>query len=292
MKRKRLVLLALIITLIISSVLGCSTPANPDMPVVLLTDFGNDDYRVPRLKGVIYDTYPDAQVIDATHGISSFDIAAGAYVLGLTAKEFPERFVFIVVVGSRSTAEEKTLVLTNNEGQIFIAPDNGLLTYIIKDMGIKTVYEITNQELFNEPISTLSYHYLLGKVGALIASGYNPEDVGPAVASPLLLDIQEGGIADGKLVGSIVFIDHFGNCLTNITSETLSTYGLNIGDTVQIIISGNTIIAKYGENYSDVLKGEPIVLINSLGTVQLSINKGSFAAIYSIKTGTHFELEQ
>src|SRR4030042_4786850 len=104
-------------------------------------------------------------------------------------------------------------------------------------MGIKTVYEGANQELFNEPISTLSSHYLLGKIGALVASGYNPADVGPPVAAPVLLDIQEGGIVNGKLAGAVVFIDHFGNCLTNIPGETLSVYGLDIGDTVRIIIA-------------------------------------------------------
>jgi hypothetical protein len=262
------------------------------MPLVLLTDFGTDDYRVPRLKGVIYETYPGAEVIDATHGISSYDIAAGAYVLGLTAKEFPGEFVFIVAVGARSTAEEKSLVLTNNKGQIFIAPDNGLLTYIVRDMGIESVYEVSNQALFDQPISTLSSHYLLGKVGALIASGYNPADVGSEVATPLMLDIREGDIVEGKLIGSIVFIDHFGNCLTNIPAETLITYGLNIGDMVQIVVAGKTIAAKYGEDYSDVLKGEPIVLANSLGTVQLSINKGSFAGVYGVKTGTDVEIER
>lgn len=286
------VCLLIILALILITVSKCAAPANPDMPVVLITDLGTNDFRVPRLKGVIYDTYPDARVIDATHGISSFDIAAGAYVVGLTAREFPEKFVFVTVVGSRSTAEEKLLVLVNNKDQIFIAPDNGLLTYIISDMGVKKVYEIANQELFDEPIEALSYHYVLGKAGAMIASGYNPSDVGPEVSNPVLLDIQEGGIVNGRLVGSVVFIDHFGNCLTNISGETLSSYGLNIGDTVEIIVAGNTINAKYGENYSDVLKSQPVILVSSLGTVQLSINMGSFAGTYDLDTGSNVELER
>jgi S-adenosylmethionine hydrolase len=288
--RRKLLFSILLLAALLLSVSGCTVAANQHMPLVLLTDFGTDDYRVPRLKGVIYDTYPEAQVIDATHGIASFDIAAGAYVLGLTAKEFPGGFVFIASVGAHSTAEEKSLVLTNNKDQIFVAPDNGLLTYIIKEMGVKSVYEVSNQALFDQPISTLSFHYLLGKVGALIASGYDPADIGPPVASTVMLDIQEGGIADGKIVGSVVFIDHFGNCLTNIPGDILSEYGLNIGDTVQIIIDGDTVAAQYGENYSDVPVGECVIIVNSLGTVQLSINKGSFADTYGIKTGIKVEL--
>lgn len=291
MRRKRILLLVIVILMLVS-VFSCAAPEKSDMPLVLLTDYGTDDYRVPRLKGVIYNTFIEAIVIDATHGIASYDIAAGAYVLGLTAKEFPKDVVFIAAVGARSTAEEKSLVLTTNKNQIFVAPDNGLLTYVIRDEGVKTVYEVTNQDLFDQPISTLSSHYLLGKIGALVASGYKPEDVGPSVKAPVILDIQESSIVDGKLTGSVVFIDHFGNCLTNITGETLNQYGIQSGDKVRIIITGNLLEAKIGNTYNDVDIGELVIIVNSLGTLQLSKNKGSFAGTYGIKTGIKFEIEK
>src|SRR4030042_262807 len=237
MRRKRILLLVIVILMLVS-VFSCAAPEKSDIPLVLLTDYGTDDYRVPRLKGVIYNTFIEAIVIDATHGIASYDIAAGAYVLGLTAKEFPKDVVFIAAVGARSTAEEKSLVLTTNKNQICVAPDNGLLTYVIRDEGVKTVYEVTNQDLFDQPISTLSSHYLLGKIGALVASGYQPEDK------------------------------------------------------VRIIITGNLLEAKIGNTYNDVDIGELVIIVNSLGTLQLSKNKGSFAGTYGIKTGIKFEIEK
>jgi S-adenosylmethionine hydrolase len=67
---------------------------------VLLTDFGADDYRAPRLKGYIYSANPQAVIIDGTHGISALDIAGGAYVLDVTAEKFPVGTVFVAIVGT------------------------------------------------------------------------------------------------------------------------------------------------------------------------------------------------
>ena len=288
---KYLLLLALVVSVLVS-LPGCAAPAKTDMPIVLLTDFGNDDYRVPRLKGVIYSTNPDATVIDATHGIPSVDIAAGAYVLGLTAEAFPEKVVFIAAVGAGSTPDEKSLVLTNNKDQIFVLPDNGLITFVAKNMGIKNVYEITDQDLFDEPLSSLSSHQILGRIAAMIASGLPPKKVGPEVKAPVMLDIQEAAVVDGKLVGYIVFIDHFGNCLTNITGEDAAQFGLSPGDKILITIAGNTTRSVIGQGYSDVPKGEAVALVNSLGTLQLSINRGSFAITNNVKTGLMVEIER
>jgi S-adenosylmethionine hydrolase len=281
---KYLLPLVLLVSMLVA-LPGCSSPPKTNMPIVLITDFGTDDYRVPRLKGVIYSTNPDAEVIDGTHGIAAIDIAAGAYVLGLTAAEFPDEVVFMAEVGAGSTPDEKSLVLTNNRGQIFVLPDNGLATFVIKNSGIKTVYAITNEELFDKPIADLSSHQILGKIAAMIAAGYAPEKVGPAVTSPVMLDIKDAAVTNGKLTGYVVFVDHFGNCLTNITGEDAERYGLAAGDSISININGTNVQMIMGKEYSDVPVGEAVALINSLDTLQLSKNHGSFTSSYSVQTG-------
>jgi S-adenosylmethionine hydrolase len=262
------------------------------MPLVLLTDYGTDDYRVPRLKGIIYSANPDAEIIDATHGITGMDIAAGAYVLDLTAKEFPGNVVFIAAVGSPAKSDEQYLALVTNKDQIFLAPNNGLLTYVINDMGIKEVYAITNSELFDRPEGSLSAHYILGRTGALIATGKAVSDVGPQVSSPVMLDIQKAAFANGTLKGSVTFIDHFGSCLTNITGADFGQLGLAVGDSFQVTIAGNKIPVKLGTTYGSVAAGEAVSFINSLGVLQLSLNAASFAGTYGLKTGAKFEIEK
>jgi S-adenosylmethionine hydrolase len=286
---KHILLLALVLLLLVPFT-ACAAPA--DMPIVLLSDFGTDDYRVPRLKGVIYSANPDAEIIDATHGIGSSDIAAGAYVLGLTAAEFPEKVVFLGAVGAGSTPDEKTLVLINDKDQLFVLPDNGLVTFVAMNMGVKKAYYVTNEKLFDKPMAELSSHQILGKIAALLAGGYKAEDVGPEAGSPVMLEIQTAGVINGKLTGYTVFIDHFGNCLTNISREAVTAFGLNTGDSIKITINGAATTSVIGTRYGDVPAGGAVSLVNSLGTLQLSINRGSFATTNSVKTGMMVEIEK
>ncbi len=284
-----LLLIAGLITLL-TALPACTAPAKTNTPIVLITDWGYDDYRLPRLKGVIYTANPEANVIDGTHGIGAQDIAAGAYVLGLTAAEFPENTIFMAAVGSGSTPDEKSLVVINNRNQIFVVPDNGLITYVSINMGLKSVYAITNQELFDKPLAELASHQILGRVAALIANGYQPENVGPAVTTPVLLDIQGAGVIDGKLTGYVAFIDHFGNCLTNISREDVEKFGIAVGDTILVTVGSHNVAVLVGAGYSAVPKGDTVVLVNSLGTLQISINRGNFATTFNVKNGSKVEI--
>ncbi len=284
-------LIALLISLLVG-LPACVAPAKANMPIVLLTDFGTDDYRVPRLKGVIYSANSEANVIDATHGIAAQDIAAGAYVLGLSAEEFPAKTVFIGAVGAGSTPDEKSLVVINNKDQIFVLPNNGMITYVSLNIGLKSVYAITSQELFDKPLAELSSHEILGKVAALIAAGYQPENVGPSVTAPAMLDIQTAAVIDGILTGYVAFIDHFGNCLTNISRADVEAFGIAVGDSVLVTAGSHNVAVLVGAGYSAVPKGNTVVLVNSLGTLQLSINRGNFASTYSVKTGSKVEIKK
>jgi len=292
-KINRILILLIIVIMLILGISICGRQSKVNMPIVLLTDYGSEDYRISELKGIIYTNNPAARVIDATHCVPVFDIATGAFILDVSANEFPEKVVFIAIVAPYTQPPTKYLVLTTNKNQIFVLPDNGLLTYVVKDMGIKTIYEISNQALFDKPMKDLVAERIQGKVGALIASGYDPNDVGSPLTSFTTLDVQEAAIVDHKLLGTIVYIDHYGNAVTNISERTASEFGVKPGDMIQVKGLGNTIAMKFGTIYSDVPQGEEIIFVsNNLGTVQLSINLGNFAITYGVKAGAKIEIEK
>ena len=271
---------------------GCAGQKQVNMPVVLLTDYGSEDYRISQLKGIIYTNNPEARVIDASHSVPAFDIATGAFILDVAAREFPGNVVFVGVVAPYNQPEIKYLVLTTDRNQIFILPDNGLLTDVIKDTGIKTIYQVTNEKLFDRPLKELVAERVEGKIGALIASGYRPQDLGTPFTTYRTLDIQDPVIAGPKILGTIVYIDHFGNAVTNIQGKTAGEFGLKPGDSVNIIVPQGKIAAKFGTIYSDVPQGKEIVfVVNNLGLVQLSINLGNFAGTHGVKAGTKVEIE-
>jgi S-adenosyl-L-methionine hydrolase (adenosine-forming) len=287
-----LILLVAVVTFVLTP-LGCASQPEASLPIVILTDFGAEDYRVSQLKGIIYSNNPDARLINGSHSVPAFNIPTGAFILNIAAKEFPADVVFVAVIAPYSQTETKYLVLTTEKNQVFVLPDNGLLTYVAGNMGVKTVYQVTNQKLFDQPITELSAERIQGKIGALMAGGYRARDVGTALPNYTTLDIQEPTIAGDKLLGTVVYIDHFGNGITNVSTATVAEFGVQPGDPVRVKIQGSLVDAKYGTIYSDVAKGEEIVFVNNnLGVVQLSINLGNFADTHGVKAGTKIEIEK
>lgn len=285
-----IVTLVLVITSL-PAISGCDGEEAVDMPIVLLTDFGSEDYRVPQLKGIIYYNHPDVVLIDASHDVPAFDIFTGAFILDIAAREFPEDVVFVAVIAPYAQTETKYLVLITEKNQYFVLPDNGLLTYVARDTGVKFIYQVTNQELFSETIDELSAERIQGTIGALIASGYNVEDVGTPLSDPITLDIQESAIAGDTLSGTVVYIDHYGNCITDISGSTASQFDIVPGDDIHVITSQGMIPAKYGTIYSDVPVGEEIAFVNNnIDLIQLSLNLANFASTHNISTGMQIEI--
>jgi len=293
---KRLIMIFILFSLmsiIIPASVSCGSMDKTNMPVVLLTDYGSEDYRIAQLKGIILSNNRNANIIDASHSIPSFDIHTGAYILDIAAREFPGDVIFISTIAAYKQTEIKFLVITTGKKQIFVLPDNGLLTYVNNDQEIKSIYRITNQQLFNKPLSELSAEQIQGKIAALISSGYKPQDCGSLFTNPVTLDIQEPQVNGQKLLGTVVFVDHFGNCVTNIPGDSVKQAGISSGDTVQVIKDELIIKARFGNVYSDVPQGDPVVLTSSnLGVVQLSINLGNFSTTYNIKAGTKIEIDK
>ena len=294
MKRYSLIsILLLIVVIFIPFISGCVDDEEMNMPIVLLTDFGSADYRVPQLKGIIFNSNPEVRLVDATQDIPAFDIATGAFVMDIVAREFPENVVFLGIVAPYDQEEIKYLVLTNTRNQYFVLPDNGLLTHVVNNSGMKDIYQITNQNLFDKPILELSAEKIQGITGALISTGYQPKNVGIPLVNPVTLDIQQPEIVNDKLLGTVVYVDHFGNGVTNISEAVISQFGLKPGDKIQVKTSQDLITMNFGTNYSDVPQGDEIAFVNvNLDLFQLSINLGDFSDKYGIKAGTKIEVEK
>jgi S-adenosyl-L-methionine hydrolase (adenosine-forming) len=281
----------MLVTLLCGGLAGCAATDDDVMPVVLLTDFGAGDYRVPVTKGIIYSTQPEALILDASHEVPAFDVWTGAFVLWASAEKFPADVVFMACVAPGTSTRQYHLVMKTDNGQIFVAPDNGLLTYVAQQYGVDCLYRIDNENLFDKPLAELSVHHILAKVGGLLAGGMSPGEAGSKLDSPQMLDIQVGQRDGTELSGSVIYIDRFGNCITNIATELLADAGYASGDTIIIDVNGSKIVAEVGQNYGDVALGQPVVLPSDLGLLQLSVNMDSFASLNDAGPGTTVKLE-
>ena len=252
--------------------------------IVLVTDYGEDDFYVGQLKGQIYSVFPDAEVIDGTHNIPSFNIRNGAYILKQIAVEFLSGTVFCAIIVP--DAAERAITIVTQDDKIFVAPDNGLLTYAINELGIKNAYEITNYEIMGiDTTSTYEIKEIYGPVSAYLASGFPLENVGPEIYDYEIFPVNSPHVQDSTIFGEIVYIDIFGNLFSNITEEFIDSINVSLYDTLEITFADSTINALYGTTYSDVPVGDYISFINLEEILQIAINIGNLSETLGVNEG-------
>lgn len=244
---------------------------SPGLPVItLLTDFGTADYFVGAMKGAILSVNPAVTIVDITHEIPPQDIEAGAFTLLAGYETFPARTVHVAVVDPGVGSTRRPIIVSAGK-QLFVGPDNGLFTYICDREASYRVYHITAEKYFRpSPSSTFHGRDIFAPVAAALSAG-----IAPARFGPLIKDEVRLGTDDQT---RIIHIDHFGNCVTNITREDLKT------DNVRLVVNGKTIRdfrRFYGESSSKL----PFAIWGSAGFLEISVNGGSAAKILRAARG-------
>lgn len=280
------VLLVCLVAIALIGLGGCGSTGQESPVVVLFSDAGNGDYRVAQLMGYIYSGYPAARVAAGATDMPSFDLVASAYVLDLSSLKFPAGTVFLGHVIPGSPLGVSCLAAVDKTGRVFVAPDNGLLTLVARDPGLQATCRIENQALFDKPLKTSTAAYILGTAAALIASGRAPKDLGPPAGRITLLDIPAASCQGDALTGTVVFVDHFGNCVTNIPDALVTATGLQPGDAATASWPGGHVALKVATAYGDVPEGKPLALLREASPLVLAVNMGSFSQTYGVKTGT------
>jgi len=244
-------------------------------PIALLTDFGFKDNYVGVMKGVICNICPDADVIDLSHNIMPQDVTEAAFVLSSAYRYFPEETIFVNVVDPGVGSARSILCLKANE-QLFLAPDNGLLSVISNETDREALHEVTNKEFFLENVSgTFHGRDIFAPVAAHLAAGVDLEDVGPALDHMQRLQLPRPvRTAEGKLRGKIVYVDHFGNLITNISENMIRT-AFNCPLEAIEVTAKRQKVRGIRRSYSAVDEGELVVLIGSTGYLEIAINGDS-----------------
>ncbi len=195
-----------------------------DPLITLLTDFGNADYFVAALKGVILSTHPQAQIVDITHDIPPHDIEAGAFTLLAACSSFPEGTINVAVVDP-TVGSSRRAILIQVRNQFFVGPDNGIFSYVCDGAEQSPeVFHLTNDKYFRQPVSpTFNGRDVFAPVAAALANGVTPAELGVNVSEFVRLPaLAPTVLKDGRIGARIIHIDRFGNCVTNITPNELT----------------------------------------------------------------------
>lgn len=237
--------------------------------IALLTDFGRAGPYVGILKGVILSRCPDSRVLDLTHAIPPGDIRLGAFYLMVSASYFPAGTIFVCVVNP-GVGSDRRIVWAKNKTHQFLAPDNGLLSWVESRNPFEEIREVTNQQLFNEHVShTFQGRDIFAPVAAGLAKGIAPASIGAKISAIKGLPFPEPKIAEGKVRGVVLAIDRFGNAITNITPEILQPGA-------EFRFKGKTL-GELKSHYSRVKPGAPLVVTGSFGFLELAVRNDSFA---------------
>ena len=251
------------------------------MIITLLTDFG--DVYPASMKGVILCIDPSANIVDISHSVLRHDVHAGAFMLMSCARYFPSGTVHIAVVdpgvGTKRRPIAIKAVSKDHGNHYFIGPDNGILIPAARSIGEPEVYEITNKQLFNQEVSsTFHGRDKFAPVGAHISNGMDIADVGIRVSDFVDLDFGKGKKSGNTVEGKVIFIDDFGNIVTNISSDLVSFQPGDIMD-----IDNKPVV--FQSSYGFCKECEPLTLIGSHGYLEIAVNRGNAANFFNKKQG-------
>ena len=256
--------------------------------VSLLTDFGHKDPYVAEMKAVILSISPQAQIVDITHEIDKFNIRMGAYVLASAASYFPKKTVHVAVVDP-GVGTPRRAIIVETRRNFYVGPDNGLMMLAAKKEHIIGVYQIDNPKYLLPKVSkTFHGRDVFAPAAAHLTAGIVPSDFGPQVQDYIVPDFTKPIQRNGELFGEVLHIDGFGNTISSISDEELTSVGICEGKMLQVKIGNKTVVLRFCLAYGEVDVGCPLVLVGSGGFLEVAVNQGSASRTFEAEVGDAF----
>ncbi|HUN05417.1 MAG TPA: SAM-dependent chlorinase/fluorinase [Aggregatilineales bacterium] len=259
--------------------------------IALLTDFGTQDTYVGVMKAVMLGINPAAQFIDLTHEIRPQNVRQAALVLLNTYRYCPPGTVFLTVVDPGVGGGRKPIAVRAGDYS-FVAPDNGLLSYVLDELPEKHIVELTNSA-YRLPTVSHTFHGrdVFAPAAAHLAAGVPLESLGTIQANYAKQMLPMTNVTEKAIIGQVLYSDHFGNLITSIgTFEWMEDEQLqltprfkkNLAPVIiqadQVTITAGSVILKgIHRTYSTGKLGEPLALVDSNGFLEIAINQGHAA---------------
>ncbi len=265
-------------------------------PIVILTDFGTSDPFVGIMKGVITQIAPLTPVIDLTHEISPGDIRQGAVTLWQSINYFSEGSIFLVVIDPGVGTPRRPIMLQNG-CHTFIAPDNGVLSFICGDD--PKVWEISNPELtLSNPGITFHGRDIFAPAAAHTSLGVKAFQFGDPIQELEMLEFPRLEMPHPtRLYGQILYPDRFGNLLTSLGNFTWSNNNhmefhpwvgnispfSAVPETFHIELQDGKLLP-WAKTFADIPPGDCAVLLGSSGLLEIVANRQSAANLLNLRS--------
>ena len=248
--------------------------------VALLTDFGTRDHYVGAMKGALLSICADAALVDISHHVPPQDILAAARELAAAYRYFPSGTIFLVVVDP-GVGTQRLPIAAQAGGYYFVAPDNGVLGAVFREIRPTLVVELREQKYARSTISrTFEGRDRFAPAAAWLASGVPLRSFGPPLEKYVDVEWPVPRIDAGSIVGQVVGVDRFGNLLTNIDAAALGRltppWAVNVG---------GVTIPRIVKTYAEVSPGDVCALVGSSDHLEVAVNAGSAAERLAVARG-------
>jgi S-adenosylmethionine hydrolase len=226
----------------------------------------------------------DATIVDISHEITPHNVFEGAFVLMTAVPYFPVGTVHVAVVDPGVGTMQRGIVITTKT-QILVGPDNGLLIPAARALGDFTVYEIVNQKLLPSFVSnTFHGRDIFTPVAAHILNGILFEQIGPVIKDFISLDFGNFEIDNKTAIGKVIYVDNFGNIITNINGFTLKQM-LSFDKKVLLYVGKKKFEISFVKSYNFVKSGSLLATIGSSNYLEIALNQGNAAKKLGVKPG-------
>lgn len=251
--------------------------------ITLITDFGTSDWYVASMKGVILGSEANCTIVDVTHEIPPGDLFNAAWVLRQAFSYFPEGTVHLVVVDP-GVGTSRAALAARAGGFFFVGPDNGVLSLALGLYTEIEVRSIQNQEImFNPPSPTFHGRDIFAPTAAYLAKGGKFSYLGPELRNFVRLQEPLVKFGEGFLEGRVVYVDRFGNGITNIAQGDLRTLSSSSG--LKILVGDFLSLDSLKRTYGEALPGEAMALIGSSGFLEIAVRGASAKEKLNLRPG-------
>jgi S-adenosylmethionine hydrolase len=256
--------------------------------ITLTTDFGANDHYVGTMKGVILNINPQAQIVDICNSVQSYDILDGAISISQAYKYFPADTVHVIVVDPGVGTQRRPILVTG-EKHIFLAPDNGVLSFVYEREERLSVRHVSSDHYFLQPVSnTFHGRDVFAAVAGWLSKGVEVAKFGDEITDFVRFAApRPKAVAPNQFKGVVLKVDKFGNLVTNLSARDVPALFAQPSPPFQITV-GKAQVTKLAQAYAQGAAGEVFAIVGSMGFIEISTNRG--AAVQLVGAGKGAEV--
>jgi S-adenosylmethionine hydrolase len=253
--------------------------------VTFTTDFGLQDPFVGIMHGVVLGVHSETRIVDICHAVPSFNVLDGAFTIAQSYRFFPPRSVHVVIVDP-GVGSARRPILAETDDYIFVAPDNGVLSLVEKREARFTVRHITADRYSLQPVSqTFHGRDIFSPVAGWLSKGIAPEDFGPEINDYVRLPLPTFNLGeDGRVCGSVIKVDKFGNLITNLTELEAPALFAAEPHGLMLMVAGRAI-TRVCQSYAEGGDEEYFAIVGSSGYLEIAARQASAAEKLCVGVG-------